>query len=156
MRVYIAGPIAGNPDYMEQFAEAEAMLKDKSDDIFNPAKEMEKMAHWLNVVEIYHVCCYVAGRCDAIVMLPGWRKSKGAWLEITSAFIAGAEMMELRDGELCQLKKSDVFSTPMWSTPEVEESIEFIGFGDLQRCRNCRMHAVELDDEDDDNASEAD
>ncbi len=150
MRVYIAGPIAGNPDYKEQFAEAEAMLKDKFDDIFNPAKEMKKLAEWLPVNKLIYACCYVVEECDAIVMLPGWRKSKGSWLEITTAFIVGAEIMELRDGELCQLQKSDIYdTTPLWCTPELEEAMAFYKYDTLYRCRTCKVRDEAMDDDDD-------
>ncbi len=150
MRVYIAGPIAGNPNYMEQFAEAEAMLQDKSDDIFNPAKEFEKLAHWLPEPELLNVCSFAARVCDAIVMLPGWRNSRGSWIEIASAFLVGAEMMELRDGKLCQLQKSDVFNTPIWSTPELEKAMAFVEYGILFRCRHCLKYEAEMDDDNDD------
>lgn len=37
MKIYIAGPITGIPDYKERFAKAEAELKAKGHAVMNPA-----------------------------------------------------------------------------------------------------------------------
>ena len=38
MKVYIAGKITGNPDYYEQFAEAEKLLTEQGHAVINPVK----------------------------------------------------------------------------------------------------------------------
>ncbi len=107
MRVYIAGPIAGNPDYKVQFACAVSIIKaqTKEDDanIFNPAAELEGMAEWLPYDELMHICCTIVRNCDAIVMLPGWQNSTGAKRELGEALCDGLTAIELKDGKLCPL-----------------------------------------------------
>ena len=77
MRVYIAGKITGNPDYEDQFAEAENKLRAGGYDPINPAANPEQPS-W---VEYMKQSLKQLLTCDAIALLDGWQQSKGASLE---------------------------------------------------------------------------
>ena len=77
MRVYIAGKITGNPDYEDQFAEAENKLRADGFDPINPAVNPEQPS-WSDYMR---VSMRQLLSCDAIALLDGWQQSKGASLE---------------------------------------------------------------------------
>lgn len=79
--IYISGPITKDENYKAKFEAAEKFLTSIAayGGVVNPCK----LAHdnsltWKDymVVDIYSLL-----ECDAIYMLKGWRKSKGAKLE---------------------------------------------------------------------------
>lgn len=81
MTVYISGPITGVPDYKEKFKRNEEILEkcDMVTKIINPARlDLGENATWADYMktDIALLTC-----CDAICMLKGWRRSKGARLE---------------------------------------------------------------------------
>jgi hypothetical protein len=74
MRVYLAGKITGNPGYREQFASAAEKLRAQGHDVLNPAENPEQPS-W----EAYmRVAISQLVTADAIAMLPGWERSRGA------------------------------------------------------------------------------
>lgn len=82
MTIYISGPITKNPDYKQDFMNAEAELNrmfHHKADIINPVfLTTVKNGSW----EFYmRVCLKALADCDTIFMLKGWRRSKGARLE---------------------------------------------------------------------------
>lgn len=91
MKIYIAGPITNKPGYEKQFAEAEEKLLSQSHLGINPAKNPETC--YKDYLDI-GLCELM--KCDAIYLLPGWEKSKGAQLEQHYAEVAGLE--EFREG----------------------------------------------------------
>jgi hypothetical protein len=75
MRWYISGKITDNPDYLEQFDAAEALLRlEGISDIINPAKNPPQPS-W---AEYMKVAISQLVTADAIAMLPGWERSRGA------------------------------------------------------------------------------
>lgn len=89
-KVYIAGPITKDKDYLRKFNEVEATLKAKGFEPVNPAMS--------EPIEGYSYRDYIVRgikmlmECDAICMLPFWTYSKGARLEETFAETVGMEI----------------------------------------------------------------
>lgn len=84
MKIYIAGSITNNPNYEKQFAEAEKYFTEKGCEVFNPAKNKEDCYKDYIDTGLKQLM-----RCDAICMLSGYKKSKGASLEIKYAKAVG-------------------------------------------------------------------
>lgn len=79
MTIYISGPITNNPHYMQDFERVEKALLTNGDNPVNPAKvELNENATWADYMreDIRALTC-----CNAIFMLKGWWRSKGARLE---------------------------------------------------------------------------
>lgn len=92
-RIYIAGPMSGLPDlnYPAFNAMAER-LRALSFEVENPAENPSpKCESWLGYMRM---AVAQLATCDAVVMLPGWSKSKGACIEHQLAVGLGLEIVE--------------------------------------------------------------
>ncbi len=92
-RIYIAGPMSGLPDlnYPAFNAMAER-LRALSFEVENPAENPPpKCESWLGYMRM---AVAQLATCDAVVMLPGWSKSKGACIEHQLAVGLGLEIVE--------------------------------------------------------------
>lgn len=91
MKTYIAGRISTDPNYKAKFKKAEEVLQAHGCIVMNPAvlpagfKWEEYMSITMAMLEV----------CDAIVLLPGWRKSRGAKREYYRARTQGKIIMEI-------------------------------------------------------------
>lgn len=116
MKVYIAGPMRGIPDFnREAFFEAQRRLGWLGHETFNPARWDEEsgidltsqkgdladiepqgfdlakaLAHELELVLVW---------ADAVCVLPGWENSRGAMAEVTAARAVGKPVAYLGDIE---------------------------------------------------------
>jgi len=95
-RIYLSGPMTGIADYnFPAFNAAAARLRKLGYSVANPAeKEIDSKKTWedylrADLIELL--------RCDAIALLPGWQKSKGANLELHVAHRVGIEIMDAAD-----------------------------------------------------------
>jgi hypothetical protein len=94
MKVYISGPITGTTDYMERFEEAQKYLESKGLTVINPAlinSNLPKDTTWDEYMEISLILVKMS---DAIYLLKGWEKSKGAELELRTAKRFGLEVIK--------------------------------------------------------------
>lgn len=80
MKIYIAGPMTGLPEFnYPAFHKAAAMLRAAGHDVINPAENPPPACGtWQGWMRMS--VAQVAG-VDGVVMLPGWECSRGARLE---------------------------------------------------------------------------
>lgn len=78
LKVYISGPITDNPDFKKQFAEASAYVEKYGYEAVNPANNEIPDGNWQDYMKMD---LHQLIDCNAIYMLKGWSKSKGAKLE---------------------------------------------------------------------------
>lgn len=83
-RIYVAGPMTGHPDLnFPAFHAAAQALRAEGHHVENPAEIVsDTAAQWLDCMRA-DIARLVT--CDAVFMLPGWQRSRGAQLEHTLA-----------------------------------------------------------------------
>jgi hypothetical protein len=126
MKIYIAGPMTGYEDWnFPAFFEAERQLLELGHDPINPAhndgatvqealqsagspESPNNMWSYYMKRDLPHVM-----EADALCVLPGWQKSKGASLEVTVARAIGLPLYVLRDGEL--RKRVEIIGIAGWA-----------------------------------------
>lgn len=81
-RVYLAGPMTGLPDHnFPAFHAAAAVLRARGHDVVNPAEvNAANVGKW-TWEQFMRVDIGLLVTCDSVVLLPGWKASKGATLE---------------------------------------------------------------------------
>lgn len=116
MRIYLAGPMRGIPEFnFPAFYAAAATLRAGGHDVFNPAeRDNEKHGtdiskgnttgseehavkeHGFNLREALGAdLAYICGTADAIALLPGWERSKGVAAELATARALGLQEIVL-------------------------------------------------------------
>lgn len=75
--IYIAGKIAGNPDYQREFNKAENQLQVAGYTVLNPAH----LPKGLSNAQYMRICLAMIDDADAVLLLPTWYSSPGARLE---------------------------------------------------------------------------
>jgi len=98
MRVYIAGPTTGLPEFnFPAFNAIAEEMRVAGWHVENPAEHGHvEGAEWADYLR------YDIGRlatCEAIMLLPGWSNSRGAWLEVSIAKDLGMVFMFAEDAE---------------------------------------------------------
>ncbi len=114
MKVYIAGPMRGIPEFnFPAFFAAEAKLQAQGHECFNPARrdnevhgtdiskgnetgdeDIAAAEHGFDLREALGAdLAWICAEADAIFMLPGWKNSKGATAEQATAVALGLEIM---------------------------------------------------------------
>ena len=94
-KVYLSGPITEKKNYkgLFSFAEEFAKLCDTLR-IFNPASQIPDN---LGYEEAMKRCVAVLAEYDTIMLLPGWRSSKGAKIEHDIALACGMNIIDSTD-----------------------------------------------------------
>ena len=96
MRVYLSGPMTGLPELnFPAFHAAAFALREKGLDVVNPAEiNPDAGMTWEQCMraDIKALC-----DCDALAMLPGWERSKGAHLEVHVAHRLGMQIFPVAD-----------------------------------------------------------
>lgn len=93
MRIYIAGPITGQKDFMERFAAAENKLRTAGHETINPAKLNLMVPGTYTHREYMNICIPMLDTCEAVFCLIGWNHSDGANQEVAHAMETGKTIM---------------------------------------------------------------
>ena len=99
--IYISGPIKNMTDgNLKAFDKAEKQLKEMGYETLNPHKigeelnirffEMGKVPEYEDYLK--EDIIQMLAKCDALLVLPGWRNSKGSKLEIANALACGLDV----------------------------------------------------------------
>lgn len=102
-KVYICGPVTGKPypEVRKQFGTAEAVIKSMGMMPVNPVNLVDPEADWHTAMRI---CIKALMDADAIMLLDGWNKSKGANVEHELARILELNVLRI---EIRQSKMND-------------------------------------------------
>lgn len=83
--VYLSGPMTGYPEFnFPEFHRVAKVLRDMGYAVISPA-ELGEVEGWTHADYLRRDIGVLATRCSEIVMLPGWRESKGACAELEAA-----------------------------------------------------------------------
>lgn len=77
MKVYIAGKITGDPDYLKKFQWAQEDLEGQGFTVLNPAELPEGMSP----ADYMRICMAMMDSADLVAFLPDYEQSRGAQLE---------------------------------------------------------------------------
>ena len=77
LKVYIAGKIAGDPEYKRKFLAAHMEQRNEGHIVLNPAHLPEGMKS----ADYMRICLAMIDSADMVAFLPGWELSAGAWIE---------------------------------------------------------------------------
>ena len=94
MKIYIAGKITGNPSFRDDFKKAELALKLQGHIVLSPADTIARIQR-LEHHEYLHICYAMIDVADAVALLPNWKDSKGAKMEMEYAKKANKKIMYL-------------------------------------------------------------
>ena len=86
---YISGAITHDRNYMQKFADAETVLMNLGFDVLNPTC----VPALLSYEQHMRIDLIFVDACDVVVLLPDWRYSDGAQIEVDRAKALGKEII---------------------------------------------------------------
>lgn len=106
MKIYLAGPMRGITDFnFPAFHFAARKLREMGYTVFSPAEKGEETGFIENPLQQHSLefrrlvfsldLDWICKHADAVALLPGWEKSKGACAEKAAAEAVGLTVMEL-------------------------------------------------------------
>jgi len=78
-RIYICGKVTGDPDYYGKFLKEENRLFSLGYEPVNPAAFISRNEEWSKAMRTAIRAMLL---CDGVSLLPDWKKSKGAKIEV--------------------------------------------------------------------------
>ena len=131
MKIYISGPITGVVGYMKVFNEAEEILTEKGHTVVNPARVNADLPEGTTHEEYMKMSFVMSDMCEMMMVLPGWRESKGCNMEIQYALEHGIAI-SFAGGKECLRSQSKPKRENLMRklakkfTGETEESASFV------------------------------
>lgn len=112
MKVYLAGPMRGLPNFNHKaFRDGAAALRAQGHEVFSPVESSEAIygpdiyttnpegdeaLAGIDGRKVFAAdLAYICAEADAVALLPGWEKSKGANAERATAIALGLQVLEL-------------------------------------------------------------
>jgi hypothetical protein len=86
---YISGAISSDPNYKAKFADAETVLMNLGFDVLNPTC----VPALLSYEQHMQIDLIFVDACDVVVLLPDWRYSDGAQVEVDHAKKLGKQII---------------------------------------------------------------
>lgn len=97
MKVYLSGPITGDPDHESNFAYHADKLESGGHEVVNPVELDDEQDPEMEWADYLRRDIAALMECDAIAMIPGWESSRGAVLERHVAEAVGLRVIELTE-----------------------------------------------------------
>lgn len=91
MKIYIAGAITNNENYIDEFKEAEDYLKSKGHAVINPVKNIG-----FTYKDYIDMGLNELSKCDAICLLNNYEDSQGAMLEVLYSETVGIKIIHFK------------------------------------------------------------
>jgi hypothetical protein len=96
LKLYLCGRVTGDNDYRVKFLRAENELYDAGFYPVNPAACIPAGREWRQAMR---EAISLMLRCDGVAVLSGWKKSKGAKIEVNLAHSIGIPVRSIREWE---------------------------------------------------------
>lgn len=95
MKIYLSGPMKGYPESNYPFFhEVTKKLRAKGHTVYNPAEFYDGPQDTFPFRKAFaEYCKFICEEADALVMLPGWQKSRGASCEKALAQCCGVQVL---------------------------------------------------------------
>ena len=93
MTIYLSGPITGVPDPEDRFIVAEILIEEMGPTVINPAI----LPLGLKPADYMRISLAELEAADAVALLPGWERSRGAQIEVLSALYVGKKLFTYSD-----------------------------------------------------------
>lgn len=102
-RIYLAGPMTGYPEHnYPAFRDTAAWLRSKGHYVYSPHERLPQTdGDRVGTVELRQAfndyCRFICLEADTIVLIPGWKESRGAKAEHQLAINCGLDVIEWED-----------------------------------------------------------
>ena len=96
MKIYLAGKITGNTDYIRDFMIWSVQLEEQGHIVLNPAI----LGEGLTEAEYMRICFAMIDVADRVAFLPNWEDSNGAKLEYEYCEYTGKPITFLDEEEV--------------------------------------------------------
>lgn len=96
VKIYLAGPIRGVPDYKERFEAVRRKIEEDKNIALDPSLLPECMEQ----ADYMRISMAMIQSADAMLLLKGWENSEGARIEKAYADMVGIPVYPLEKGKL--------------------------------------------------------